>query len=444
MGGNRPTVTSVPGENRQQSRPLSKRNKPRNTLLHLHAPTWILGDTRRAPPPSTTDSTSIVTSSVCEPEETIYLADSIPACNNIASQQRAHLYSTNRMQVHPPSATQVTKSKPGIDIAPTVALPGQVEEVHKKPKCVHFAPDFKLSRIVEDDEMLLPGKEMNFPPETKRLTNSLSTTCVKQCPEQQICSITTPSYTPIQTFEVPLNQSGRAKQYKIYPAQPSKDLSRTVQHRRRPDTPFQSCRGEPRGCVQRSASHVDSLLPARPIAHKYQLPEQPILNTLEVPCVPLEIAFPRDDTVPALPYVPMPGSIFMDDDFDIDKEWNSIPVYETVLSDDDSSDDNHSDSEFGDEESINSLESYLRSDDEEMREDDRDLLGLFQKDISQQAFEEKVKRLKQRYPHERLSMIHRIIHRQSTEKEQWKRVRETCSVCNAVVTFTITIGSISM
>ena len=436
MGGNRPTVTSVPGENSQQSRSLSKRNKPRNTLLHLRAP-WILGNTRRAPPTSTTDGTSTVTSSVCEPEETIYLADSIPACSNIVSRHGPRLYSTNRLQVHPPSITQVTKSKPGIDVTPTVALPGQVEEVPRKTKCVHFAPDFKLSRIVEDGEMLLPGKEMNFPTETKHLTNSLSITHAEKCPEQQICSIATCSYTPIQTFEVPLNQSGRAKQYKIYPAQPSMDLSRTVQQRRRPDTPFQSCRGEPRGYVQSSVPYVDSLLPARPIAHKYQLPEQPILNTLE-------IAFPRDDTVPPLPYVPMPGSIFIDDDFDIDKEWNSIPVYETVLSDDDSSDDSHSDSEFGDEESINSLESYLRSDDEEMREDDRDLLGLFQKDISHQAFEEKVKRLKQRYPHERVSMIHRIIHRQSTEKEQWKRVRETCSAFCIftcfVVTFTIIIS----
>lgn len=419
MGDNRPAVTSVPGENPHQSRFLSKRNKPRNTPLHLCAP---LGNARRAPTPTTTDSTSTVTSSVCEPEETIYLADSISTCNSVVSRQGTRLYSTNRMQVHPPSITQVTKSKPGIDVTPTVALPGQVEEV---PRKVHFAPAFKLSRIVEDGKMLLPGKEINFPPETKHLTNSLCTTCAKQCLEQQICSITTCSYTPIQTFKVPLNQSGRAKQYKIHPAQPSKDLSRTMQQQRRPDTPFQSCRGEARRYVQGSAPYVDSLLPARPIAHKYQLPEQPILNTLEVPCVPLEVAFPRDDTVPALPYVPMPGSIFMDDDFDIDKEWSSIPVYETVLSDDDSSDDNHSDSEFGDEESINSLESYLRSDNEEMREDDQDLLGLFQKDISQQAFEEKVKRLKQRYPHERLSMIHRIIHRQSTEKEQWKRVRES-------------------
>ena len=382
MGGNRPTITSVPGENRHQSRSPSNRNTQRNTLVHLHAPTL---------------------------ENT-----------------------TNGMPAHPPSVPQVAKSKPDVDL---VTLPGQVEEISKKPKRVHFAPDFKLTQIVEDDEMLLHG---DFPSEIKSPANSLSATYVERCPED---STTTRSYTPIQTFKVPLNQSRRAKQYKFDPAQPSKDLhvSRTVQQRRRPDTPFQICRGESRRCVRGCAPHDSSLLPAHPISHKYQLPEQqPILSTLEVPCVPLEIAFPRDNTVPALPYVPMPGSIFMDDDFDLDEEWNSIPVYETVLSDDDSSDEDHSDSEFGDEESINSLESYLRSDDEEMRRDDQDLLGLFQKDMDQQAFEVKVKRLKERYPHERLSMIHRIICRQSTAKgraEQWKRVRETFSGCNASCTF---------
>ena len=424
MGDNRPTITSVPGENCHQSRSPSNRNKQRNTLLDLHAPT--LENTRRAPPPSTTDSTSVVTSSVCEPEETIYLGENIPACSNIASRQGGRLYSINGMPVHPPSVPQVAKSKPDVDI---VTLPGQVEEISKEPKRVHFAPDFKLSQIVEDDEMLLHGEEMNFSTEIKRPANSLSTTCVERCPED---STTTRSYTSIQTFKVPLNQSKRAKQYKFDLAQPSKDLhvSRTVQQRRRPDTPFQFCRRESHRCVRGCAPHDGSLLPAHPISHKYQLPEQqPVLSTSEVPRVPWEIAFPRDNTVPALPYVPMPGSIFMDDDFDLEEEWNSIPVYETVLSDDDSSDDDHSDAEFGDEESINSLESYLRSDDEEMRGDDRDLLGLFQKDMDQQAFEEKVKRLKQRYPHERLSMIHRIICRQSTEKgraEQWKKVRETC------------------
>ena len=54
----------------------------------------------------------------------------------------------------------------------------------------------------------------------------------------------------------------------------------------------------------------------------------------------------------------LPGCVFIDDNFDVDKEWNESSVYETTPSDDGccSTDDDDSDS---DNVSVDTLKSYL-------------------------------------------------------------------------------------